>query len=148
MRFFQFGESEKASNNGVPFSPKELEEKYKDYFIEASKELDRIDLIDAIVFRTILKGCVSKRYKVNYLYYGNLEKGYILSEEDIYSLVLQYRNHDKSAIHFGGLNFHPCRRKRDKITYSDCRIKWPILALLYYRSEEEIRDIISGKMRV
>ena len=148
LQLFQYGETGKVSNNGVPFTPKELEEKYKDYFIEASKDLDKINIIDAVVFRTILKGCVLKRYKVNYLYYGNLETGYLLSEEDIYSLVLQYRNHDKTAIHFGGLNFHPARRDRSNIKYHECRINWPILALLYYRSEEEIRDIISGKMKV
>ena len=148
LRFYQYGESDKANNNGKPFSPKQLEEKFKDYFTEASKDLDKIDLIDCVIFRTILKGCVLKRYKVNYLYYGNLETGYLLSEEDIYSLVLQYRNHDKTAIHFGGLNFQPCQRQRNKITFHDCRIKWPILSLLYYRSEDDIRDIVSGKMRV
>lgn len=148
MRFYQYGESKKANNDGKPFSPKDLELKFKDYFTEASKDLDKLDLIDDVVFRVVLKGCNLKRYKVNYLYYGNLGTGYLLSEEDIYSLVRQYRNHDKTAIHFGGLNFQPCRRRRDSITYHDCRIKWPILALLYYRTEEEVRDIVSGKMRV
>lgn len=148
IRLFQFGQTEKLSNNGKPFTPKELEEKFKNYFIEASKELDKIELIDAIIFRTILKGCVLKRYKANYLYYGNLETGYLLSEEDIYSLVLQYRSHDKTAIHFGGLNYHPAQRQRTKITYSDCLIRWPILSLLYYRTEDEIKDIVLGKIRV
>ena len=148
IKFYQYGETSKLNNNGKPFTPKELEEKYKDYFIEASKDLDQLSLIDAVIFRTILKGCVLKRYKVNYLYYGNLETGYLLSEEDIYSLVLQYRNHDKTAIHFGGLNYQPCQRQRNSIKYHDCRIKWPILSLLYYRTEEEIRDIVNGKMRV
>lgn len=148
LNLYQFGETKKANNNGKPFKAKELEEKYKDYFLEASKELDQINIIDAIVFRTILKGCVLKRYKVNFLYYGNLEHGYLLSEEDIYRLVLQYRNHDKSAIHFGGLNYQPKQRGRGKIDYYNCCIKWPILALLYYVTEEELRGIIKGKIRV
>lgn len=84
LELFQFGKTDKLNKNGGPFSPKELEEKFSNYFIEASKELDQPSLIDAIVFRCILKGCVLKRYKVNFLYYGNLTNGYILSEEDIY----------------------------------------------------------------
>lgn len=148
ISFYQYGETDKLNNNGKPFTPKELEQKFSDYFTDASKELDKLELIDALVFRTILKGCVLKRYKVNFLYYGNLEHGYILSEEDIYSLVSLYRGHDKTAIHFGGLNFYPARRDRGKLTYHECKIKWPILAYLYYRSEEEIRDIVSGKVRI
>lgn len=148
ISFFQFGETEKLSNNGKPFTPYELKEKFEKYFIEASMDLDKDEIIDAVIFRTILKGCVLKRYKVNYLYYGNLQEGFLLSEEEIYSLVHQYRTHDKTAIHFGGLNFHPCRRTRDQDKFHNCRIKWPILALLYYRTEQEIKDIISGKVRV
>lgn len=148
LELFQYGKTDKLSNNGKPFTPQELQEKFKDYFIEASKELDKPSIIDAIVFRCILKGCVLKRYKVNFIYYGNLETGYVLSEEEIYSLVSLYRNHDKTAIHFGGLNFHPARRDKKTLSYHDCKIKWPILAPLYYRSEEEINDIVSGKIRL
>lgn len=146
MEFFQYGESDKLSNNGKPFTAFELKEKFEKYFIEASKELDKDEIIDAVIFRCILKGCVLKRYKVNYLYYGNINQGYLLSEEDIYSLVHQYRRHDKTAIHFGGLNFHPDRRNRNDDNFHNCRIKWPILALLYYRTKEELKDIISGKL--
>lgn len=148
IRFFHYGETEKLSNNGKPFTPRELKDKYGRYFVEASKTLDKDEVIDAIVFRCVLKGCNLKRYKVNFLYYGNLEHGYILSEEDIYSLVRQYRQHDKTAIHFGGLNYHPSGRDRSKLSFHDCRIRWPILALLYYRTDEEIKDIVSGKLRV
>lgn len=148
MSFFQFGETEKLNNHGKPFTPFELKEKFEHYFNEASRELDKDEIIDAVVFRTILKGCVLKRYKVNYLYYGNIDEGYLLSEEEIYSLVHQYRGHEKTAIHFGGLNFQPNARKRSSDKFHDCRIKWPILALLYYRTDKEIRDIISGKLKV
>lgn len=148
IEFFQYGKTDKLSNNGKPFTPFELKEKYSKYFTEASKDLDKTELIDDIVFRCILKGCVLKRYKVNFLYYGNLEQGFLLSEEEIYSLVNQYRNHDKTAIHFGGLNYCPDERKRNDDRYHYCRIRWPILALLYYRTEKEIKDIISGKIKV
>jgi len=148
IKFFHYGETEKLNNNGKPFTPRQLKDKFSDYFIEASKDLDKSAVIDAVVFRCILKGCVLKRYKANYLYYGNVEKGYLLSEEEVYSLVNQYRTHEKSAIHFGGLNLYPERRERSDISYHECRIRWPILAFLFYRSEEEIRDIVSGKLRV
>ena len=148
LKFFQYGETEKLNNNGKPFTAFELKEKFGNYFIEASKELDKDEIIDAVIFRCILKGCVLKRYKANYLYYGNLKEGFLLSEEEIYSLVHQYRNHEKTAIHFGGLNFHPDIRNRNDDRFHSCRIKWPILSLLYYRTESELKDIISGKIKV
>lgn len=148
IKFFHYGETEKLNNNGKPFTPEELKSNYMKYFVAASKELDKKSIIDAVIWRCVLKGGVERRKKADFLYYGNLEKGYLLSEEDIYNLVFQYRRHEKSAIHFGGLNYHPSRRERSNIDFHDCRIKWPILCLLYYRTDEEIRDIISGKLRV
>lgn len=148
IKFFHYGETEKVSNNGKPFTSEELKEKYMRYFVQASKELDKEKIIDAVIYRCVLKGGLARRHKANFLYYGTVEKGYLLTEKDIYNLVYQYRRHDKTPIHFGGLNYHPNRRERSDIDFHDCRIRWPILSRLYYSSEQELKDIISGKLRV
>lgn len=145
--FFHFGQTKKLSNNGQPFTKDELEEKYSNYFLKASKALDDEKIIKAIVKRAIIKGANPNRTGITYLYYGNVDKGFLLSVEDIYQLVLNYREH-KTSIHFGGLNYQPGGRKRTTQDYRYVRIKWPILSLLFYLSEDEIRDVIEGKKKL
>ena len=145
--FFHFGETKKLSNGGVPFTKEELEENYGEYFLRASQILDNTKIIKEVINRTIIKGASPKRMALTYLYYGNTEKGFLLSKEDIYSLVLNYREH-KSSIHFGGLNYQPGGRKRTTPDYRYVRIKWPILSPMFYLSEEEIREVIKGTKKI
>lgn len=145
--FFHFGETKKLNNNGKPFTKDELEEKYGRYFLRASQILDKADIIKAMIKRTVIKGASQTRTGLTYLYYGNVEKGYLLSKEDIYSLVLNYREH-RSSIHFGGLNYQPGGRKRNSQDYRYVRIKWPILSPLFYLSENEVREVVDGTKRI
>lgn len=145
--FFHFGETKKLNNNGKPFSKEELEEKYGKYFENASNKLNTDEIIKAVIKRTVIKGANPTRTGITYLYYGNVEKGFLLSKEDIYSLILNYKE-NKSSIHFGGLNYQPCGRKRTTIDYRYVRIKWPILAPMFYLSEEEVRDIVNCKKKI
>lgn len=145
--FFHFGETKKLNNNGKPFTKEELEEKYGKYFLKASQILDNPDIIKAMIKRTIIKGASSRRIGLTYLYFGNVDKGFLLSKEDIYSLVLNYREH-KSSIHFGGLNYQPGGRKRTSPDYRYVRIKWPILSPMFYLTDEEIREVVDGKKKI
>ena len=145
--FFHFGQTKKTSNNGVPFTKDELEAKYGKYFEIASKYLDQVEIIKAIINRTIIKGANMKRTGLTYLYYGNVDKGFLLSKEDIYSLVLNYRD-NKTSIHFGGLNYQPGGRKRTTVDYRYVRIKWPILSPMFYLDEDDVRAIVEGKKKI
>ena len=71
----------------------------------------------------------------------------IYSKEDIYSLILNYREH-KTPIHFGGLNYQPGGRKRTTVDYRYVRIKWGILSPMFYLSEKEVREVIDGSKRL
>lgn len=145
--FFHFGQTKKLSNNGQPFTKDELEEKYSKYFLRASEKLDKVDIIKAIIRRTVIKGASMSRTGLTYLYYGNVDSGFLLSKEDIYSLVLNYREH-RTSIHFGGLNYQPGGRKRTSPDYRYVRIKWPILSPMFYLSDEEVRAVIDGKKKI
>ncbi|MCQ2086934.1 MAG: hypothetical protein MJZ37_02520 [Bacilli bacterium] len=145
--FYHFGETMKISNNGVPFTKEELEERYSSYFLKASIALDKEEIIKKVINRTVIKGANNKRTALTYLYYGNVDKGFLLSKEDIYSLVLNYREH-KTSIHFGGLNYQPSGRKRTTVDYRYVRIKWGILSPMFYLSEKEVRDVIDGSKRL
>ena len=144
IRFFHFGDSRKLKTNGKPICLKEMKEKYSSYFLEASKELDNTKIIEKVIDRTVIRGTSSKRTGLDYLYYGDLEHGKLLSVEDIYSMVLAYREHGKSAIHFGGLNYNPSARSTARRERGYVRIKWPLLSFLYYRSEEDVEKMKEG----
>lgn len=135
------------SNNGVPFTKEELEERYSKYFLRANILLDRTDFINKIINRVIMKGASNRRQGLTYLYFGNVDNGFLLSKEDIYSLVLNYREH-KTSIHFGGLNYQPAGRKRSTADYRYVRIKWGILSPMFYLSENDLRDVIDGKKKI
>lgn len=145
--FFHFGETKKLNNNGQPFTKEQLEENYSEYFLKASQKLDDKKIIEDIIYRTVIKGADQKRNALTYLYFGNVEQGFLLSKEDIYTLVLRYRNH-KSSIHFGGLNYQPGGRNRTRADYRYVRIKWPILSPMYYLNEDEVREVINGTREI
>jgi len=145
--FFHFGETKKLNNNGVPFTKEELEERFSEFFLKASEALNDTKIIEQVIYRTVIKGADQKRNALTFLYFGNVDQGFLLSREDIYSLILNYREH-KSSIHFGGLNYQPGGRNRLRADYRYVRIKLPILSPMYYMSEEEIRDVISGKKKL
>lgn len=144
IRFFHYGDSKKLHTNGKPLSFKEMKEKYSDYFLQASKELDTEKIISAVVDRSVIRGTSYKNTAIDYLYYGDLEHGNLIDCEEIYEIVLAYRMHGKSPIHFGGLNYMPNARSLKRRERNYVRIKWPLLALFYYRSEEDIEKMKVG----
>lgn len=148
INFYHYGKSEKLSNNGVAFTKEEMEQQFSKYFLKASMELDKLEIIEAVIRRAILRGGSPDKMKVDHLIYGNVEKCYVLSLNDIYSLVSQYREHNNANIHFGGLNYQADIRKEDAKNRDEMKITWPILSLLYYKNEEELKDIILGNIKV
>lgn len=144
IRFFHFGDSDKLQTNGKPMTSAEMKEKYSAYFLEASQELDNTEMIEAVINRCVIRGTSNKRRPINYLYYGDLDNGNLLSVEDIYSMVLSYREHGKSPIHFGGLNYNPSARSVKRRERGYVRIKWPLLSFLYYRNEDDIEKMKHG----
>lgn len=145
IRFFHFGDSKKLGINKNPLSRDELIKDYSSYFVEASKELDKEYIIKAVINRTVIRGTSSSRCAVDYLYYGDLEHGKLLSKSDIYDIVLANRNHGKSAIYFGGLIYMPSSRSVTRPERNYVRIKWSVLSLLYYCSDDDVEKMKKGQ---
>lgn len=145
IRFFHFGDSKKLQTRGKPLSLKEMEKRFSSYFLEASKALDNEKIISAVIKRAILQGTSPSKKSIDFLYYGDLENGKLISKEEIYKMVLSYRTHGYSQIHFGGLNYMPNSRKVGARDRNSMRIKWPLLSFLYYCSDEDIELMKEGK---
>lgn len=143
IRFFHYGESRKIKSITHPLTCEELKEKYSAYFLQASKELDKDYIINAVITRTIIRGTGHGR-DIDFLYYGDLEHGKLLSVEDIKAIVLNNRQHGKTSIHFGDLAYMPNSRKVGSRDRNHVRIKWTILCFLYYCSDADVERMKNG----
>ena len=144
IRFFHYGDSKKLKTGNNPLSLKELKTRFSPYFLKVSKDLDQDRIIKRIIDRTVIRGTNPGRTAIDFLYYGDLEHGNIISREEIYEMILAYRNHDKTPIHFGGLVYMPNSRKVGRRERNFVRIKWPLLSFLYYRGKEDIEKMKKG----
>lgn len=147
IRFFHFGDSKKLGTGDHPLTGDELRERFSPYFLEASKELDNERIIKAVVNRAVIRGTGSTRRTIDFLYYGDLENGKLLSKQEIYEIVLGNREHGKTAIHFGGLIYMPSSRKVGRRERNYVRIKWSILSFLYYCDEEDVENMKDGTFK-
>lgn len=137
IQFYHFGETKKLNNNGVPFTREELQEQFSEYILWANNQLNRLSLIDAVINRAVIRGADSRRTAIDYLYYGSLQEGILLSREEIFTSVRQIIDHQDRPIHFGALNYQPAGRKRTSIDYRYVRIKWPLLAVMFYENKNK-----------
>lgn len=133
ISFYHFGMSKKLSNNGCPFTKNEIVTRFKDYIIFANNELNkRTDLLEKIIYRSIIIGSNQEREEIDYLYYGNVEKGFLLSKNEIYDIIMNEKKDDDLFIHFGGLIYQPSGRKVNSRDRNYSRIKWPLLCVKFY----------------
>ncbi|MCQ2776637.1 MAG: hypothetical protein MJ217_02860 [Bacilli bacterium] len=137
IEFYHFGETKKLNNNGVPFTREELQSQFGSYILKANEKLDNKRVIEAVVNRTVIRGVDKHRTGADFLYYGSVDKGFLLSKEEIYSAVLSYAEHKNRPIHFGALNYQPSGRKRTTLDYRFVRIKWPLLCVMFYEKDKE-----------
>lgn len=144
IRFYHYGDSKKLGIKDKPLTSEELKSKFMPYFLEASQSLDRVKIIKAIVNRTIIVGTSVGRASINYLYYGDLEHGNLLSVDEIYAIILSNRKHGIATIHFGALSYMPSTRKVGCKDRNYVRIKWPMLSYLFYANDEDIEKMKKG----
>lgn len=136
ISFYHFGLSKKTTNNGSQFTREEIIDKYGEYLIQANEEINKNEkLIDNIIYRSIIKGSQNYYYEIDYFYYGCLDKGFLLSKEEIYDIVKHDIKPNLGPIHFGGLIYQPSGRNLYKRDIKYVRIKWPILCLKFYNND-------------
>lgn len=92
------------------------------------------DILQEIIYRAIIRG----RFKydlVDYLYYGNVAKGYLLSVTDIIKLILNTPNWMCQSICFNTLVYVSNARNIDNERRHSFKINWPILSKWFYDDE-------------
>mgnify|MGYP003322686215 CR=1 FL=1 len=85
----------------------------------------------------LITGRKEYRQSIDYLYYGNLEKGILLSTDQIYKSIKSRKELSSKWIHFGQLTFQPSARNRETTGHLESAIHWPVLSKLFYLAKDE-----------
>jgi len=135
IAFYHYGYSLKKDIHTKVLSRQEIIEKYSKYIKEVNNYfLDHKEIVRELIYRTIIKGRL-KRDLIEYFYYGNSAKGFLLSCYDIIDLILKDRNEECSSICFYSLTYVSCARNPKRNDKHRVQISWPVLCKYYYDKE-------------
>ena len=133
--FYHYGFKRSGGDRNHPLSRDELITQYSgdikkvnNYF--ASNE----DILQEIIYRTIIRGRL-RRDLIDYFYYGNVSKGYLLSCADIIQLILHTPNDICQSVCFKTLTYVSNARNLDNDRKYTLKINWPILSRWFYDEE-------------
>ena len=111
----------------VKFYPEKIKE-VNDYFNNHE------DLMRELIYRAIIRGRV-KGDLIDYFYYGNSAKGFLLSISDIFKLIINEENKYYGTLTFKQLTYVACSRDKDNPKRHNVKINWPILCKYFYDNE-------------
>lgn len=135
ISFYHYGYSLRKRVADHALSRDEILARYGTQINEANTYfLKHQDVVRELIYRTILRGRL-KRDIIDYLYYGNASKGFLLSVSDILYLIMKNKNEECPSIHFNQLTYVSCARNLDKDRIHNVKINWPILCKYFYDEE-------------
>lgn len=130
--FYHYGFSLKKGVTDYVLSRNEIIEKYSKYIYEVNDYFhEDEDLLKEIIYRTIIRGRLD-RDLIDYFYYGNPRKGFLLSITDIIDLIVGDPNYMCESICFNQLTYVSCARQKDNPRRHHIKINWPILSKWFY----------------
>ena len=132
IAFYHYGFSLKKGVTNHILSREEIIKQYSAQITEVNEYFKvHQEMVREIIYRTIIRGRL-KRDLIDYLYYGNSSKGFLLSTSDIFRLITQDSNEDCESIHFNQLTYISCARNKDNPRKHHIKINWPILCKWFY----------------
>lgn len=119
----------------------QFREKFKKYIAEASEELSQEYIVRAIVYRGIIKGRNPRRQEIDYLYYGNEDKGIFLHKKELLEHTHKYGREKYTALHFGPIVYtskYPPKVAKDGTIIHYAVLRWPIMEEDVYKMRNDI----------
>ena len=106
------------------------------YYPEKIKEVNDYfnnheDIIRELIYRSIIRGRV-KGDLIDYFYYGNSARGFLLSVSDIVKLIIGGENSYYETLTFKQLTYVACSRDRNNPKRHYVKINWPVLCKYFY----------------
>ena len=133
LRFYHYGAAYMiGENSNKIYTREEIVSKYpqvikeiNDYF--ASRE----ELISQIVYRTVIKGRLD-RDLIDYFYYGNAARGYLLSVSEILKLITRSKCILNQTVSFRHLTYVSGSRHVGEPLQKQVKIHWPVLCKWFF----------------
>ena len=131
ISFYHFGCTFKRRDE-KSYTREQIINKYSRYIKEVNDYFNNHDeIVREIIYRCIIRGR-TKRDVIDYFYYGNSAKGFLLSYSDIYKLISSDIREFNETIHFKSLTYGAGSRKLDSDRRYVLKIRWPKLCIWYY----------------
>lgn len=135
MAFYHYGYSIDKRVSDHILTRKEILEKYPKEIKEANDYFaTHSGLIREIIYRAILRGRLD-RDPIDYFYYGNASKGFLLSVTDIIRLITNSDLNNDQTLSFKQLTYVSCARNPKSEKRHHLKINWPILCKWFYDPE-------------
>ena len=132
MRFYHYGYTKVGSKYTRTYTHDEIIEKYGKYIKEVNEYFsNNKDLVQEIIYRSIITGRL-QRDLIDYFYYGNPAKGFLLSRDDIFKIILSDTRKLDDLICFKQLTYVAGSRKEDSERRHKMKIHWPALCRYFY----------------
>ena len=132
MRFYHYGYTKVGNRYTRTFTHDEIIGKYGKYIKEVNEYFqNHRDLVQEIIYRSILKGRL-QRDLIDFFYFGNPAKGFLLSRDDIFKLILNDNCHLDDLICFKSLTYVAGSRKQESECRHKMKIHWPVLSKWFY----------------
>jgi len=132
ISFYHYGYSTKKGLIGTPLTRDQILEKYIDKIKEVNDYFaSREELIIELIYRAIFRGRL-KRDLIDFMYYGNAARGYLLSISDIIRLLTKGTKSNLNTLCFSQLTYVAGSRKLEEDRVNIMKINWPILSVLFY----------------
>ena len=110
IKFYHFGDGTIDGTGNKRMDAAEIKLKYAKLIREANEEINKREIIENVFERFVTKGVKESYQKIDYLYYGDTDFGYLVTPDELLQYALRHRCMFLSGLHFGPLNYQPYKR--------------------------------------
>ena len=133
LRFYHYGAAYMIGENTKKiYSRDEIVEKYPNIIKEINHYFaSREELVSEIVYRSVIKGRLD-RDLIDFFYYGNAARGYLLSVSEILKLITCSKCELTQTVSFKQLTYVAASRHFGDPLQKQVKIHWPILCKWFF----------------
>jgi len=136
ISFYHYGYKMNTGKYFATLTREEILRRYPEEIKEVNDYFDRNDaIVTQIMHRAIVRGRIEKRDLIDFFYYGNPAKGFLLSLGDIYHLIIDSKNNTTETLCFKQLTYVVAARDPLDSRHHNLKIHWPILCKYFYDEE-------------
>ena len=130
--FYHYGYSLKKRVSDHILTRKEILEMFPNKIKEVNDYFkSHPSLLTELIYRTIIRGRL-KRDLIDFFYYGNINKGFLLSVKDIIELITKSDVNTDQTLAFKCLTYVAVSRDPHNERHHNLKINWPILCCYFY----------------